>query len=67
LDKEFLRDFLMRRGYTGDGPPPNLPPILIDQVSKRCVGAYKVLASQAGLDDLSLMSVDEVLLSLEAE
>jgi len=67
LDKEFLRDFLMRRGYTGDGQPPNLPPILIDQVSKRCVGAYKVLASQARLDDLSLMSVDEVLRSLEAE
>lgn len=67
LDKEFLRDFLMRRGYTGDGQPPNLPPILIDQVTKRCVGAYKVLASQARLDDLSLMSVDEVLRSLEAE
>ena len=67
LDKEFLRDFLIRRGYMGNGPPPNLPPILIDQVSKRCVGAYKVLAGQATLDDFQLMSVDQVLMSLEME
>jgi len=67
LDKEFLRDFLIRRGYIGDGPPPTLPPILIDQVSKRCVGAYKVLAGQTTLDDFQLMSVDQVLTSLETK
>jgi len=64
LDKEFLRDFLMRRGYMGEGPPPNLPPLLIEEVSKRCVGSYKVLTGQANLDDLQLMSVDQVLLTL---
>ncbi|MBS7622171.1 phosphoribosylaminoimidazolesuccinocarboxamide synthase [Candidatus Bathyarchaeota archaeon] len=64
LDKEFLRDFLLRIGYRGDGPPPILPPILIDQVSKRCVGAYKVLTGQATLKDFKLLSVDQVLASL---
>ncbi len=60
LDKEFLRDFLMRSGYQGDGPPPHLPPIVIEQVSQRCVGAYKVLSGQATLNTFRLMSVDEV-------
>jgi len=64
LDKEFLRDFLMRRGYMGEGPPPDLPPLLIEEVSKRCVGSYKVLTGQANLDDLQLMSVDQMLLAL---
>jgi len=64
LDKEFLRDFLMRRGYKGDGPPPELPPILIDQISKRCVGAYKVLTGQVSLDDFQLMSMDQLLTEL---
>jgi phosphoribosylaminoimidazole-succinocarboxamide synthase len=67
LDKEFLRDFFIRRGYMGDGPPPTLPPILIDQVSKRCVGAYKVLTGQATLNDFKLMSVDQVLMNLETK
>jgi len=64
LDKEFLRNFLMRRGYMGEGPPPDLPPLLIEEVSKRCVGSYKVLTGQANLDDLQLMSVDQMLLAL---
>ena len=64
LDKEFLRDFLMRRGYKGDGPPPELPQMLIEQISKRCVGAYKVLTGQGTLGDFQLMSVDQLLLQL---
>ncbi|MBS7626110.1 phosphoribosylaminoimidazolesuccinocarboxamide synthase [Candidatus Bathyarchaeota archaeon] len=64
LDKEFLRDFLMRIGYTGEGPPPSLPPLLVEEVSKRCVGSYKVLTGQATVDELHLMSVEEVLAKL---
>ncbi|TRO47554.1 phosphoribosylaminoimidazolesuccinocarboxamide synthase [Candidatus Bathyarchaeota archaeon] len=67
LDKEFLRDFLIRKGYMGEGTPPNLPTLLIEQISTRCVGAYKVLTGQTNLDKLQLMSVDQVIYELKNE
>jgi phosphoribosylaminoimidazole-succinocarboxamide synthase len=67
LDKEFLRDFLIRRGYMGEGPPPNLPTLLIEQISTRCVGAFEVLTGQTKLNDLQLMSVDQVIDELKTE
>ncbi|MGQ9639974.1 MAG: phosphoribosylaminoimidazolesuccinocarboxamide synthase [Candidatus Bathyarchaeia archaeon] len=66
LDKEFLRDFLMRMGYEGEGPPPSLPSILVEEVSKRCVGAYKVLTGQAIIDELQLMSIDQAIARLRS-
>ncbi len=61
LDKEFLRDFLLRKGFSGDGPIPELPDLIIEQISKRCTGAYEVLSGRIELASLNLMSVDEVL------
>jgi phosphoribosylaminoimidazole-succinocarboxamide synthase len=67
LDKEFLRDYLMRQGFKGDGPVPELPDMLIDQISRRCSGAYEVLKGTREIDSLGLMSVDELLTSLQEE
>ncbi|UCD45605.1 MAG: hypothetical protein JSV27_03720 [Candidatus Bathyarchaeota archaeon] len=39
LDKDFLREYLRRMGYTGEGPPPVIPAPVIKEVSKRCVAA----------------------------
>jgi len=61
LDKEFLRDFLMRKGFLGEGPIPDLPEVVINQISKRCKGAYSVLALGVPLNSLGLLSVDEVM------
>jgi phosphoribosylaminoimidazole-succinocarboxamide synthase len=61
LDKEFLRDFLIRKGFSGDGPIPELPDLVVDQISKRCTGAYEVLSGQKEMNSLNLLSVDEVL------
>lgn len=60
LDKEFLRDFLLREGFSGDGEIPDLPDIAIEQISKRCTGAYEVLSGVMELSTLNLLSVDEV-------
>lgn len=60
LDKEFLRDFLLRKGFSGDGEIPDLPDIVIEQISKRCTGAYEVLSGVKELSSLNLLSVDEV-------
>ena len=61
LDKEFLRDYLMRKGFAGDGDVPELPELVIEQISKRCVGAFEVLSGKQELSNLNLLSVDEVL------
>jgi phosphoribosylaminoimidazole-succinocarboxamide synthase len=65
LDKEFLRDFLMRKGFSGDGEIPELPNLVVDQISLRCTGAFEVLSGVRTLESLNLMSVDEVLSRLE--
>jgi phosphoribosylaminoimidazole-succinocarboxamide synthase len=64
LDKEFLRDFLIRKGFSGDGEIPDLPNLVIDQISKRCTGAYEVISGNREIDTLNLLSVDEVLSQL---
>ena len=61
LDKEFLRDYLMRKGFSGDGAVPKLPDQIVDQISARCVGAYEILSGRATIESLGLLSVDEVM------
>lgn len=66
LDKEFLREYSRRIGYTGDGKPPEIAPPAVREVSKRCVASYKVLSSGRGLADFDLRTVDEVMEELAA-
>ena len=64
LDKEFLRDFLIRKGFSGDGEIPDLPDLVVNQISKRCMGAYEVISGNREIGSLNLLSVDEVLSQL---
>ncbi len=58
LDKEFLRAFLREYcSFTGEGTPPRLPRLVIEEVSKRCVGAYEVLNGNKQIDDLHLKNM----------
>jgi len=61
LDKEFLREYLRRVGFTGEGKPPTLPPPVVEEISKRCVGAYEVLMGKAKIEDFNLKTVDQLL------
>jgi phosphoribosylaminoimidazole-succinocarboxamide synthase len=65
LDKEFLRDYLASTGFTGEGEAPTLPDLVVDQVSQRCVGAYRVLSGSVELRNLGLLSVSELLAELQ--
>jgi len=68
LDKEFLRAFLREHdGFTGEGEPPRLPKLVIEEVSKRCLGAYEVLSGNKQIEDLRLRSLDQVLSELGGE
>jgi phosphoribosylaminoimidazole-succinocarboxamide synthase len=64
LDKEFLRDYLIRKGFSGEGEIPDLPDLIVDQISKRCTGAYEVISGIKEMESLNLLSVDEVLSQL---
>lgn len=65
LDKEFLREYLRRIGFAGEGKPPTLPPLVVEEISKRCVGAYKVLTGRSKIEDLELRTVDELMVELD--
>jgi len=68
LDKEFLRVFLREYyGFTGESPPPRLPQVVINEVSKRCVGAYEVMNGNMKIEDLQLKSLHQVLQELGGE
>ena len=60
LDKEFLRSYLIKVGFMGEGIPPILPFNIIDQISRRCVGSYNVLSGQAVIEDFDLKTVDQI-------
>ena len=64
LDKEFLREYLRRIGFLGEGDPPILPKLVVEEISKRCVGAFKVLTGIRKIDDLKLRTVDELISEL---
>jgi phosphoribosylaminoimidazole-succinocarboxamide synthase len=60
LDKEFLRECLRRMGFSGEGSPPGLPSKVVQEVAKRCIGSYRVLAEGASIEELGLLSVDDI-------
>ena len=66
IDKEFLREYSRRIGYTGDGEPPEIAAPAVREVSKRCVASYEVLSGRKGLADFDLRTVDEVMEELAA-
>ena len=63
LDKEFLRQYLIDgHKYQGDGTLPELPELVIDQVSRRCRGATEMLTGrQSDIAAFGLMTVEQVL------
>jgi phosphoribosylaminoimidazole-succinocarboxamide synthase len=46
LDKEYLRQWLMERGFTGDGEPPLLPASVRLQVANRYCHAYRLVTGK---------------------
>ncbi len=46
FDKEFLRLWYKKHGYTGDGTPPPMPATLAQKVSKRYKDTYRMLTGK---------------------
>ncbi len=47
FDKEFLRLWYAKRGYRGDGPPPEMPRHLIVALARRYIAVYEKLTGRA--------------------
>ena len=47
LDKEYLRRWLVERGYKGDGPPPPLPEDVRCEAARRYIEAYEAITGLA--------------------
>ena len=46
LDKEYLRRWLMDRGYMGDGPPPDIPDDIRIEVALRYIQTYEMITGR---------------------
>ena len=46
LDKEFLRSWLLERGFSGEGPAPAMPDELILEISKRYQDLYSLITGE---------------------
>lgn len=46
FDKEFLRLWYAKRGYRGDGKPPEMPEELIVALAKRYIGVYEKITGK---------------------
>ncbi|PJF21177.1 MAG: phosphoribosylaminoimidazolesuccinocarboxamide synthase, partial [Phototrophicales bacterium] len=46
FDKEYLRLWFAKQGYTGEGTPPLIPPEFAAEVAGRYITAYEKLTGQ---------------------
>ena len=46
FDKEFLRIWFKKNGYTGDGKPPKMPKSFVNKVSKRYIKIYEKITGK---------------------
>lgn len=47
LDKQYLRDWLAERGFTGEGKPPALPAGVIEELGRRYERAFEVITGES--------------------
>lgn len=67
LDKESLRQYLIEaHNYRGDGPPPHLPELIVDQVSRRARGAAEILTGrETDITKFGLLTVGQMIEQLK--
>jgi len=47
IDKEYVRQWLSKEGFTGDGPPPVLPDDVRVEAAKRYIQAYELITGES--------------------
>jgi len=57
FDKEFMRIWYKKKGYTGDGKPPVMPKIFVNKISKRYIAIYEKITSRKFVPDKTKIHV----------
>lgn len=52
LDKQYVRDWLLRSGWNRESPPPPLPPEVVQKTSEKYLDAYKHIVGRDLLPEL---------------
>ena len=53
FDKEFMRIWYKKKGYSGDGKPPVMPKNFINKISKRYIAIYEKISGKKFVYDKS--------------
>lgn len=53
FDKEFMRIWFKKKGYSGDGKPPVMPKSFINKISKRYIAIYEKITGKKFVHDKS--------------
>jgi len=59
FDKEFMRIWFKKKGYTGDGKPPVMPKSFINKISKRYITIYEKITGKRFVPDKREITVQE--------
>lgn len=57
FDKEFMRIWFKKKGYSGDGKPPVMPKSFINKISKRYISIYEKITGKKFVPDKSEIKV----------
>jgi phosphoribosylaminoimidazole-succinocarboxamide synthase len=64
LDKEFIRSWLMERGYMGEGTPPEFPGEFRVEIARKYIAAYEIITGETFLPCNEEIQIDEILQDL---
>lgn len=68
LDKEFFRKWLLDQGFQGDGPAPDIPDRVREEVSRRYIEAYEAVRGEKFIaKSLEIEAEREIVLSYIAK
>jgi phosphoribosylaminoimidazole-succinocarboxamide synthase len=57
FDKEFMRIWFKKKGYTGDGKPPRMPRNFVDKISKRYIAIYEKITGKKFILDKNKIKI----------
>ena len=60
FDKEFMRIWFKKKGYTGDGKPPVMPKSFISKISKRYIAIYEKITGEKFVLDKNRVKIQLV-------
>ncbi|MBN1647497.1 MAG: phosphoribosylaminoimidazolesuccinocarboxamide synthase [Spirochaetales bacterium] len=65
VDKEYLRQWLMDKGFSGNGEAPHIPDDVRVEVAARYIRAYEEISGRTFVPDEKILEIDDIIEILE--